>query len=372
MRAALTGWLVVFAAACGSGGAQKANDPNVVAVGKTSGQAPGASAPPPCDARGATLDAEHAEGLRIVERCFTGASPDTKAALEKVLALGPDKPLGADALRRDLAAAYATGLVDQIEATARQSGTGCALFLAVTERPKISAVAFEGLVALKDDPNVAAFPKAGAALSAPAIHAASEKLRTAYAAAGWDDAKVEHVVEPDGPGKARVKIVVAEGARAKVGKVTFEGVRDGREAGLRKAMELPDGTPLDPERLMRSILLVAAFYYDNGFMNVKVEEPKRTKAPDGSTTLAFKISEGPVFRIGKLSVSKVDAALQKEVLAGLKVKSGEIFNRSKLKADLEDLESRSRKNGRPLSAEPETKLDAKAGIVDITLAVKER
>lgn len=356
--------------ACGGG--PKANDPNVVAVGKTSGPSPGASAPPPCDTHGALLDAEHAEGLRIVERCITGATPETKAAVEKVLALRADKPFAADALRTDLEAAYATRLVDQIEATARQSGAGCTLFLAITERPKISAVSFEGLVALADDPKVASFPKVGAPLDVAAIHASSEKLRQAYESGGWDEVKVSHVIEREGAGKARVKIVVTEGARTKVGKITFEGVHGGREAGLRKAMELEEGAPLDHERLMQSVFRLAAFYYDVGFMNVKVEQPKKNRAADGTTAISVKITEGPVFRIGKVSVRGVEPPAQKEILAGLKVKSGEIFNRSKLKGDLVDLESRSRAKGRPMSAEPETKLDAKTGVVDITLAVKER
>jgi outer membrane protein insertion porin family len=231
---------------------------------------------------------------------------------------------------------------------------------------------FEGLVALHDDPSIAAFPKTGAPLSVSAIHAASEKLRGAYGAGGWDEAKVSHVVELDGGGKARVKIVVVEGSRATVGKITFVGVGGGREAGLRKAVELSEGAPLDADRLARAILLVAAFYYDAGFVNVKVEEPKRTKAADGTTAIAFRITEGPVFRVGKLSVSRVDPATQKDILANLKVKRGEIFNRSKLKADLADIESRTQKSGKPLSAEPETKVDAKAGLIDITLAVKER
>ena len=105
---------------------------------------------------------------------------------------------------------------------------------------------------------------------------------------------------------------------------------------------------------------------------MKVEQPKRTRAADGTVAISVKITEGPVFRIGKLSVRGVEPPMQKEILTGLKVKSGEVFNRSKLKADLVDLENRSREKGRPLSVEPETKLDPKAGIVDVVLAMKER
>lgn len=363
--------LAVLLCACGAP-SPRGTDPKVVAVGEPSGAAPVATTRHPCNpARGTALDAEQAEGARITDRCLTGASPETKAALEKVLALGPDKTLTAEALRRDLAQAYATKLVDQVEATARKDGTATVLFLAVTERPRVVALDFEGLAALKDDASIAGYPKSGTPLDISDIRRASEKLRAAYVARGWDEARVDHVVVPDGAGHARVKIIVTEGARAKLGKVTFTGVGGGRDARLRKAMGIDEGAPIDPETLMRAIVALAAFYYDSGFVNVKIEEPKRTRAADGTTALAFAVTEGPVFRVGKLSVSKVDGTTEKEILSNLSVKSGEIFNRSKLKADLEALEARSRQSGRPLSAEPTTKVDAKARLIDVDLAIRE-
>jgi outer membrane protein assembly factor BamA len=152
------------------------------------------------------------EGLHVVEVCLRGATPETTAAVREKLVLKRDGTFTADALRRSIEAAYATGLVDQIEASARQSGTGAVVFLALQERPKITALTFEGLVALADDPSVASFPKVGTRLRPFDLHAASQKLHDAYVARGFRAATVDHMITPE-PNGARVKIVVVEGAR---------------------------------------------------------------------------------------------------------------------------------------------------------------
>lgn len=362
--------LVLSLAGCAGAPAPAAkSDPNVVAVGKTTGPAPGASALAACDPkRGAALEVDQAEGAKITERCILGASPETKAAIEKTLTLGRDKTLTAEVLRRDLEGAYATRLVDQIEATARREGTATILFLTVTERPKIAEIAFEGFGPMKDERTSDALPKPGAPLRLAEIHALCEKLRSAYVSSGWDDAKVTHVVEPAGPGRVRLKLVAAEGTRAKVGKVTFDGATPGNHAPLRKMIELADGEPLSPDRLERAGLLVTAFYFDRGHLDVKVEEPKRTRGADGTTAIAWKVVEGPVYRIGKVAVSGLSGDAQTAALAKLTVKSGEVFNRTKVKADVDALDRRLA----PSSAEPETKIDRKTRTVDLTFAVKIR
>jgi outer membrane protein assembly factor BamA len=175
--------------------------------------ATGPSAPRPCEeGLRDPLEVEIMEGLHVVEVCLRGATPETTGAIREKLVLKRDSSFTADALRRSIEAAYGTGLIDQIEASARQSGTGAVVFFTLQERPKITALAFEGLVALKDDPSVASFPKVGARLRPFDLHAAAQKLRDAYVAHGYRAATVDRVITPDANG-AQVKIVVVEGAR---------------------------------------------------------------------------------------------------------------------------------------------------------------
>jgi outer membrane protein insertion porin family len=366
--------LVAIGVLAGCGGASKdAKDPNVVAVSKASGAHPGGTPPKPCDAtQGAVLDAEHAEGVRVVELCLKGASAQTQAEVLKTLSLAPGKTLGAEALRRDLASAYKTGLVDQIEVTARSSGGGAVLFFDLHERPRIEGVSFDGVASVAGDPILESFPKPGARLDGAKLRMLEQKLTEAYATRGFDEASVKHEVAAGVDGGVKVKIVVVEGTRAKVGKVTFEGAHGGREVGLRKAVDLEEGAPLIVEKVERAGLLVNTFYYDRGYMLVKIDTPKRTRAADGTTAIAFTITEGPIFKIGKISFAKVDAATEKDLLANMKTKPGEVFNRAKLKADLEAIETRARQRGKTVNVEPRTNIDAKKGIVDLVLDVSER
>lgn len=354
------GWLLALAlVACGPRGS--GNDPKVVAVGKPQGNAIASSSACTWPLSAEPLDAEHIEGVRIVEVCITGASAETHAVLKNALHLGPEKPLGVEALRRDLASIYATDLVNQVEATARKEGTRAVLFFNVTERPRIADVTFEGLSALANDPAAQGFPRKGAPTSRAAIHAAATKLRDAYAARGWDQATVTPVIEPDG----RVKIKVVEGQRAKFGKIAFEGAQGGRDVPLRKAIEVEEGATFSEDLLERAGLLVNAFYYDRGYLNVKVATPKRTRAADGTTAITFPITEGPIFKIGSVRVSKADPQMEKDFLTHLKFKSGEVFSRAKVVADLEAFRARSRQSGKPVEIEPRTDLDPKKGIVDL-------
>lgn len=358
-------YLLVAALALVACGPRGGGNPNVVAVGKPQGNAIASSSACTWPLSAEPLDAEHMEGVRLVEVCFTGASAETQAALKGALHLGPDKPLGVEALRRDLASIYATDLVNQVEATARKEGTRAVLFLNVTERPRIADLTFEGLSALANDPAAQGFPRKGAPTSRAAIHAAAAKLRDAYAARGWDQATVTPVIEPDG----KVKIKVVEGQRAKFGKFAFEGAQGGRDVPLRKAIEVEEGATFNEDVLERAGLLVNAFYYDRGYLNVKVAPPKRTRAADGTTAITFPITEGPVFKIGAVRVSKADPQTEKDFLANLKFKSGEVFSRAKVVADLEAFRARSRQRGKPLDVEPQTELDPKKGIVDLDFVV---
>ena len=123
------------------------------------------------------------------------------------------------------------------------------------------------------------------------------------------------------------------------------------------------------ELLERAALLVNAFYYDRGYLTVKVAAPKRTRAADGTTAITFPITEGAVFKIGSVRVSKADPQTEKDFLTHLRFKSGEIFSRAKVVADLEAFRARSRQRGKPLDVEPQTELDPKKGIVDLDFVV---
>lgn len=368
---ALLAAVVVLVTACGAAAPQPSG-PNVVDVGKTSATSTVPPAPKHCEGKHvADIDADTAEGLRIVDVCLTGASPETIAAVRKVLTLRADKKLTAEALRGDLEAAYKTGRIDQIEATAQTGGGGVLLMLAVKERPRIASVKLEafGATATGEDA-AAALAKPGDPLDIPKLFATEAKIRESFVDDGWDDAQVAHDIRFEGDGRANVTIKVTPGVRQKVGKVTFDGAQAALVAPLRKAIEMDEGTSFGPARLERAALLANAFYYDRGFMTVRIDTPKKARGADGVTAISFKIVEGPVFRIGALKAKGVDAATEKDVLSKFTSKPGEVFSRAKVVKDLDAIRALLKDRGKPnATVEPETDLDPKKGIVDITVGI---
>lgn len=360
--------LAIFAAACG-GPATNAG-PRDVTVGGAKG-AP-ASTTKPCEGKPTgDLDAEKAEGLRVVEVCVSGAPADTTEAVRRAMHLRADSKLTAEALRDDLAAAYATGRIDDVEASAKSAGPGSAvLFVNVKERPRVAEVKLEGFDRAARGAPADVFAKQGAPLDIPKLNAAEKKVRDTLAEDGWDDAKITHEITLERGGRVNLVVRLVEGPRSKVGKVTFEGARADLVGGLRKIVELDEGAPFSPDRVERAALLVNAFYYDRGFLTVKVDTPKKTRAADGATAIAFPIVEGSVFKIGKLVAKGGDAGLEKDAMAKVKSKPGEIFSRSKIVTDLEAIRALLKERGKAsATVEPETDLDPKKSVVDITLRI---
>lgn len=368
--------LVLVAALASSSvacGGQPANAPRprVAAVSPTA-KPPSVS---PCEsADGEWLEAERAEGTRILDVCIVGVTPEVAAGVRKYMRIRPDSTLTAAAVRDELRAIHESHFFSRVEAAARSHEGSTVLFLFLEERPRITAFHLDGAHALAQelrDSTLVKLPKVGDPLDVATLVAVTHKLEEEYASRGWDEATVTHSVTAEGEGGARVKIAVVEGRRARVGKVTFEGVQGGREPALRKALQLEEGAPLGEDNLTRSALLANAFYYDRGFLTVKIDEPKRTRAADGTTAIKFAITEGPVFKIGTLRIKKVDTTTEKTLLAAMQSKPGDVFNRSKVIADLETIRSRAGKNGNPVTAEPQTELDAKKGIVDIVIVLSD-
>ncbi|MBS2011894.1 MAG: hypothetical protein JST00_03315 [Deltaproteobacteria bacterium] len=370
-RGRITSVVAVLAplfAACASAPPKPA-DPRVVTVAGA-GAAP---APPrPCDGKLAgDLEADRAEGLRILEVCIVGVQADTAEALRRVMHLRTESKLTAEDLRADLAAIYASRKVETIEAAAKSTSGGAAiLILTAKERPRIAAVKLEGFTGAARGAPADAFGKVGELLDLHHVAAAEQKVTDAFVEDGWEEARVTHDVKLGPDGRATITVSLVQGTRTKVGKVSFPGARPELVAGLRKVVDLDEGSPLVTDRLERAALLVTEFYYDRGFVNVRLETPQKVRAADGVAAITFKVEEGPVFRIGTLKVKGVDAATTKEILSRLKVKSGEIFSRKKMVADLEALRAMLEERGKKsATVEPETQADPRKSVLDVVIVI---
>jgi outer membrane protein assembly factor BamA len=102
-------------------------------------------------------------------------------------------------------------------------------------------------------------------------------------------------------------------------------------------------------------------------VDVKIE--RGTRGNDGAVPVAFRVVEGDMFRIGKLRVSvPSDMMMEKELASKLTVKPGEVFSRTKMIAAIDRIRA-TFANGNTVSVAPETQLDPKKRVVDVTIVV---
>src|SRR5207245_1224804 len=122
---------------------------------------------------------------------------------------------------------------------------------------------------------------------------------------------------------------------------------------------------LNAEALKTDTERLAAWYYDNGYINVRIDEPIVERREAG-LYVTFKIDEGDQFTVGKIDFSgdvRSDLDLRKD----LELTPGETFRTSKLRQDILKLTDRYGDVGYAfVNVEPATDVDQEKKTVGIT------
>jgi outer membrane protein assembly factor BamA len=280
--------------------------------------------------------------------------------------------LSPSSLRADAAAIYATGLVDDVVITARREGTGAIVFVKLEERPRIVGIEFNGSreahSRIARNASMFSYPEDGSLFSAPALAAANQRLKSALTDAGWLDAEVKAVAERVGDQQVRLTVSVTEGARAQISAVVFEGARGGREATLRKLVNL-EGETLEKAKLDAAVFTAVAFYLDNGYPSARVDPPSIKRGNGAASAISFKVEEGALMRIGTVRFSGIGGAHEVELLRRIQTKPKAIARRDIMMSDKAAVTSFFRERGEMAEVTLRPAVDDKSATVDLLFEV---
>jgi outer membrane protein insertion porin family len=126
------------------------------------------------------------------------------------------------------------------------------------------------------------------------------------------------------------------------------------------------------EVLKNDALLLADYYLNNGYINIKVGEPS-VKMNEAKTELNvyIGITEGDQYRIGAIGFKGELLDPENELRKKLKTEPGEIFNRSLLRTDIGVLTDLYGDKGYAFATiNPQTRLDNEKKIVDMTFDIE--
>ena len=353
---------------CAEGGASTGKAASVVPVAKVEEPKPPPPPALPCAivADAELLDATEAFGKTVHEICVRGvADAKLKADFVSYIRLRPGAEVTPHALRREVEQLYESGYVKRVDVTARPSGRGIELDFDLELRPTVRAFAVEGATSLSPDDRALRMTRVGNVFEPAGFRRSVDELREGYIKLGYEEVKVDRDVSPDGADGVRVRVTVVEGPKSKIGVVTIKGASKNLEGEIRKFPELASGQPVTSFQLEMARARLADVYSKRGYLQSVVGLERGARAVDGAVPIAITVQEGAAYRIGKVTLSLQDPALENEMRKQLQTKPGDPVIASALLADQWRVQDALSARGKPTPLRQVTHFNEAARTVDV-------
>jgi outer membrane protein insertion porin family len=277
---------------------------------------------------------------------------------------------------QDVKAIFRMGFFDDVQAELSPDGV---LTYKVKEKPYIREVKIQGNSQVsRDKIDTALGISARTILDRGKVAEGVEKVRKLYGEQGYGNARVESFVSVESGNQAVVTLDIHEGTRLLIKKITFEGNKafsDSELAGLMATKEewifsfITNRGVLDRDILTNDISILSNHYYDNGYIDLKIDEPVILRGRDG-LEVVIRIDEGQQYRVGKVEIGGDLLQDGRQMLNQVKLTTGQIFRGSRLREDITHLtEMYSNKGFAFAQVEPVTKVNSVEKKVDVALVI---
>jgi outer membrane protein insertion porin family len=291
--------------------------------------------------------------------------------------------LDPEKIREDIRAMWGMGFFDDIrvEVTMSEKG-GVVLTFAVAEKPSVRKVLVSGNDELDlDKINEVLDLKRDAILDVAKVKRNREKVQTLYVEKGYYLAAVDYQIRPVNEAEVDVWFLIDERAKVEIRQVTFIGNEQVTDRELSSIIAtktggffafITDSGIFQEETFERDLMMITAYYYDRGFINVNVGSPQiRLSRDKHYMYLSIPIEEGPVFSIGKIDFKGELIGDKAAYFKRLTVAEGEVFNRSMVGQDIVKLNDYYRDQGYAyVNITPLTNIDLEKRSVGLTFEIE--
>jgi outer membrane protein insertion porin family len=338
--------------------------------------APALAAPPP--EATSPLGAPLPSFTGLVARIDVRGAPAPEVAL-RALATRLGEPFDPARIQDDLRALWALQLFEDVAVEAEPHPSGVTLTYVVVMRPPIDHVSFAGTHQIPEAELAALVADLRGAPANPAlIDDAVRRVQARYAELGHRLSRVETEQGRIGAGGVELRFVIDEGPRVVIGTWTFTGNVKVSTAELRKQMASgasnAAGGLYSEELWERDVMRISAAYFDRGMLQVRVGPIELIPSADGSVlTATVPIVEGAVFHLGTVAVTDPGAPAGVRHPTGVvRVKRGEVFDRNRIKGDIDRLRAWfARELRRKVEVNPLTELDVAGAKVNVVFRVED-
>jgi outer membrane protein insertion porin family len=322
-------------------------------------------------------------GQRLERVAFRGNRKVEDDAIRVNLLSRPGGTLELAKVREDIRAIWKMGFFDDVavEALPGRAG-GVVLVYVVKEKPSVRKIFVSGNDEVElDKINEVLDLKRDTILDVTKIKQNVEKIHDLYVEKGYYLASIEYELRPVNESEVDIWFLIEERAKVEIREVSFLGNQQVSDDELRAIIQTQKGGALSfltdsgiyqEEAFERDLLLITAYYYDRGFINVKLGTPQiRLSRDKRYMYVTIPIDEGPAFDIGSIDFKGDLIGDRKGYYDRLTVRRGEVFNRSKVGQDINRLNDYYRDQGYAyVNITPLTNVDLKTRRVDLTFEIE--
>jgi TolB-like protein len=259
----------------------------------------------------------------------------------------PGAPLDSAQVAKDIEEIHKLGFFRNVTAVKEPSDAGTVVVYEVEENPLVRQISISGNENIESDKIREALTLAtGSTLDYPLLFENRRRIEGLYRAQGYYLAKVNFEIEPIGESAVGIHFAVDEKEKLKLREIDFTGNEHFDDDELSEGFQTKrwrfwslatswfdnSGTYSEPV-FLQDLRKVERRYGDAGYLQLHVGEPEVLPEEEG-LIVRVPIREGQQFHVGKIDVTgdstvDIDALREK-----LKLKTGDVFNRSSLNDDI--------------------------------------
>jgi outer membrane protein insertion porin family len=278
-------------------------------------------------AAGAVLDSVRVEGNKLTDT----------ALVRSTLSLKPGTALSPPAVREGLKRLWGLRLFSDLSVDGERSERGIVLTVRVVERPRITAVRFEGADKLSSDELLEKISsKVGTLLDRSTLDSDRRKLLAAYQEEGYARAQVAPLPKITGGTKADLTFRIEEDQKCKIREISFEGNEAFDGGKLRKAIKTKRkaflrGGGFNQEKFQEDLERVAAFCRNHGYKDARVTDHALRYSPDGKDLrISITVEEGAKFTIGEIRFEGNTVLADSILVQTVRFESGSEYNQEQI------------------------------------------
>jgi outer membrane protein insertion porin family len=321
------------------------------------------------------------EDDKIIKISILGNEKVSEDVIRSNIKSKENETLSIPQIRKDLKSIYGMDFFTDVIIDLRDVEGGKEVIFIVVEKPSIRNILISGNVKIEDakireEIDIAT----GAILNMEKLKQTADNIKKLYSSKAYYRAAVDYRPKYLEGNQVDIEFTIEEGKKGYIKKIRFQGNEHFSARKLRKYMRvkkkgwfwwITKRGVLDEEILNVDLQNLNAFYFDHGYIQVKIDKPKITITKEGKWIyIDIKIHEAEQFKIGEIDFKGDIITTRKDLFKQLSIKKGNVYRISAVQKDIRSITDFYGDKGYAYAEIlPLTSVDSKERLIHITFDI---